>query len=138
MLNVKKTLTKLSEAIKARPLIEIDWDSPNVQTETRGGANPFTVNSDGWLCGWFNNIGATTYGIYLQINGKEVAAIASNTGANNTAAVGVPVKRGDTVNVRIVASAQNYSLSIFPYVGGVIRTLKNVISNLYREGVAVC
>lgn len=112
----------------ARRTPEIDWDSPNVQTETKGGANPFTVNSDGWLCGWFNNVGATTSGIFLQINGKQVAAIASNTGANNTAAVGVPVKRGDTVNVRIVASAQNYSFSIFPYVGGVVSRLLDLLA----------
>lgn len=118
MLNVKKTLTKLSEAIKARPLTEIDWTSQNIQTETRGGANPFTVARDGWLCGWFNNVSAIGYGIYVNVNGIEVATIPSTLNVANTCSVGVPVKQGDSVDVRVVGSSQQYSFKIIPYLGG--------------------
>lgn len=112
----------------ARRTPEIDCDSPNVQTETRGGANPFTVAHDGWMCGWFNNVSAAGSGVYVRVNGIEVAAISSLVNVVDTCSVGVPVKQGDSVDIRVVGASQQYSLKIIPYLGGVVSRLLDLLA----------
>lgn len=88
--------------------------SNKIATYQRGGANPFTIPQDGWLIGYFDNVGAGGYSIYVTINNVAIETIGSTVpqgqGVGN---VFCPVKAGDVVTVRMSSSSQGYNIGLY-------------------------
>ena len=88
--------------------------SNKIATYQRGGANPFTIPQDGWLIGYFDNVGAGGYSVYVSINNVTVETIGSSVPAGQGLGnIFYPVKAGDTVAIRIIGASQSYNFVLY-------------------------
>lgn len=135
MLNVKKTLTKILGLFKEPDLIpDFAWSSP--WTAPYSGILVIRVQRQSGAAGavtfYVKDTTASVYGLGALATG----AISGNF--QNT--MSFPVIKGHIYETEYTSGVGTLTCRLYriPSWGGVIRTLKNAISNLYREGVATC
>lgn len=133
MLNVKKTLTKI---LSLTPMFEYvgNYGSAVFNTSWTAPDNGVAIVKVSW-----NTAGVFGYWYIKEDETNLQVASIGGTANGTSASTSIPIIKGHTY--RTIGSAALTYADFFFYkikLGGVIRTLKNAISNLYREGVAVC
>ena len=91
--------------------------------------------------GWTTGGGGGYYYVKDITANREIAKMTTYSVNGTSETRCFPVIKGHTYQVVNYDRVDGNHLNFFFYkikLGGVIRTLKNAISNLYREGVAVC
>lgn len=136
MLNVKKLLTKVMEMLPQ--ITDVDgW-----HTLTNGVR--YCKQNDVVYVDCYLSSGLTISTSYITLAtlpaGYRPSTYMYITSGTNSTYNGVAYVAPDgTVGAKTASGSTNYCWFQIAYpLGGVIRTLKKAISNLYREGVAVC
>lgn len=136
MLNVKKTLSKIITNVSSTLDVKKGTGAQN-WCVLRNGIVEFYIEITGasWSSGW-NTIATLPSGyepiVYYDLMGKD------NT--NDTACSCKVTATGDVqvYKTNSLSAAVRVHSVHFAKLGGVVKLLKNAISNLCRKGVAVC
>lgn len=146
MLNVKKTLTKILTSMFGKTL----YDSTKIASGSLALSDAYT-NYDYLVVSYNTNVDRFTkvfdcgviaanpshsFGGDITIYSSG-AWLSSNCYFKPTDSTHLSISNTGN-NANFIAGIVKVVGIKIPSLGGVIRTLKNAISNLYREGVAVC